>query len=65
MGIDAYARAHLQQGQLAWQEPPAAGLPEAFREARLAEHRSGRADHRLYLWSQWLLDHMPLAHARG
>jgi asparagine synthase (glutamine-hydrolysing) len=27
-----------------------------FLRARLAEHRQGRADHRLYLWSHWLLD---------
>ena len=28
----------------------------AFHRRRLAEHRSGRADHRLYLYSQWVLD---------
>lgn len=27
-----------------------------FLEARLQEHRSGQADHRLYLFTQWVLD---------
>jgi asparagine synthase (glutamine-hydrolysing) len=50
----------FQDGQLAWRGKPAdLGLSPAFRERCLAEHRAGRADHRLYLWSQWLLDHMP------
>ena len=51
-------------GQLGWDD--GAGrcrLPRGLRERLLAEHRSGRADHRLYLWSQWLLDHMPIDHA--
>jgi asparagine synthase (glutamine-hydrolysing) len=33
-----------------------AGAPERFLAARLAEHRSGRADHRLFLYAHWLLD---------
>jgi asparagine synthase (glutamine-hydrolysing) len=32
-----------------------AGTSE-FHRRRLAEHRSGRADHRLYLYGQWVLD---------
>ncbi len=54
----------FEGGQLGWDgSPPAAGLPVAFREKRLEEHRRGRADHRLYLWNQWLLDHMALGRA--
>jgi len=34
--------------------PP--GLSRAFLEEKLAAHRSGRADERLYLWSQWMLN---------
>jgi asparagine synthase (glutamine-hydrolysing) len=34
----------------------------AFHRRRLAEHRSGHADHRLYLYSQWVLDRF-LEHA--
>jgi asparagine synthase (glutamine-hydrolysing) len=34
----------------------AEGLFRSFRDQRLSEHRSGAADHRLYLWSQWLLE---------
>jgi asparagine synthase (glutamine-hydrolysing) len=36
--------------------PAAAGTSAAFRDSRAAEHRAGRADHRLYLFAQWLLD---------
>ncbi|MBW2271805.1 MAG: asparagine synthase (glutamine-hydrolyzing) [Deltaproteobacteria bacterium] len=54
----------FKDGQLGWDTgPAAAGFHAGFRERLLAEHRSGRADHRLYLWSQWLLDHMPIDHA--
>jgi asparagine synthase (glutamine-hydrolysing) len=41
--------------------PPApleAGLDPGFAVARLAEHRQGRADHRLFLWNLWLLRRM-------
>lgn len=41
----------------AW--PPHAGLAGAagagFRDRRLREHRAGRADHRLFLYADWLL----------
>jgi asparagine synthase (glutamine-hydrolysing) len=30
-----------------------------FQQQRLAEHRAGRADHRLYLFAQWLQDRVP------
>lgn len=39
--------------------PLEAGLDPGFADARMAEHRQGRADHRLYLWNLWLLRHMP------
>ncbi len=32
-----------------------------FQQSRLAEHRAGRADHRLYLFAQWLHDRVPAA----
>ncbi len=37
-------------------------LLAAFLEGRLAQHRSGRADHRLYLFSHWLLQRWTAAH---
>ncbi|MFO1517283.1 MAG: asparagine synthase (glutamine-hydrolyzing) [Lysobacterales bacterium] len=37
-----------------WRAP--AGPASAFRASRLAAHRSGRADERLFLWSDWILD---------
>ncbi len=40
----------------------AAGLSRSFRDQRLSEHRSGAADHRLYLWSQWLLERWQAEH---
>lgn len=33
-----------------------AGFEGGFAQQRLVEHRSGRADHRLYLYAQWVLD---------
>ena len=38
--------------------PLEAGLAPGFAAARLAEHRQGRADHRLALWNFWLLRHL-------
>ena len=32
-----------------------------FQQRRLAEHRAGRSDHRLYLFAQWLQDRVPAA----
>ena len=43
---------------LAEGQPPFDGdFAGDFASARLAEHRAGRADHRLYLYAQWVLDH--------
>jgi asparagine synthase (glutamine-hydrolysing) len=42
----------------------APGTSAAFRAARAAEHREGRADHRLYLFAQWLLDRVDARYAR-
>jgi asparagine synthase (glutamine-hydrolysing) len=33
-----------------------AGLAAGFVEQKLADHRAGRTDERLYLWCQWLLN---------
>ncbi|MGI9591487.1 MAG: asparagine synthase (glutamine-hydrolyzing) [Myxococcota bacterium] len=43
---------------LAAARPPFDGdLEGEFARQRLAEHRAGGADHRLYLYAQWVLDH--------
>jgi asparagine synthase (glutamine-hydrolysing) len=42
----------LQQGLA----PFDAAAGSSFHRRRLEEHRAGRADHRLYLYAQWLLD---------
>jgi asparagine synthase (glutamine-hydrolysing) len=40
----------------AWPRPGAEGASATrFRQRRLAEHRAGRADHRLFLYADWLL----------
>jgi asparagine synthase (glutamine-hydrolysing) len=44
--------------------PAAPGTSAAFREARADEHRAGRADHRLYLFAQWLLDRVDARYVR-
>ncbi|MFP5258144.1 MAG: asparagine synthase (glutamine-hydrolyzing) [Acidobacteriota bacterium] len=44
--------------------PLEAGLRAAAVEARVAEHRAGRADHRLFLWNLWVLRHMDLGGGR-
>ncbi|MBW2269601.1 MAG: asparagine synthase (glutamine-hydrolyzing) [Deltaproteobacteria bacterium] len=41
----------LQQGRAPMNAPPGG----AFQARRLAEHRAGRADHRLYLYADWAL----------
>ena len=48
--------AWFRDGDLAW-GAPAASLPlrEEFLATRLAQHRAGKADHRLYLFSHWML----------
>lgn len=50
----------LSRGQLAFRDESALEriVPgtRAFRTAKLAEHRAGAADHRLYLYGHWLLD---------
>jgi asparagine synthase (glutamine-hydrolysing) len=44
--------------------PLEAGLKTAAIEARIREHRAGRADHRLFLWNLWVLRHMDLGGGR-
>jgi hypothetical protein len=38
-------------------EPVAYGTAAHFLQHRLQEHRSGQADHRLFLYPYWLLSH--------
>jgi len=50
----------LREGGLAFPawtgvEPSSSGATD-FLDRRLAEHRAGRADHRLYLFTQWAWD---------
>lgn len=46
----------FRDGDLAWGAPHAAlSAAQPFLSDRLAEHRAGKADHRLYLFSHWLL----------
>ncbi|KHK01390.1 asparagine synthase (glutamine-hydrolyzing) [Desulfovibrio sp. TomC] len=44
--------------------PLEAGLNTTAIEARIAQHRAGRADHRLFLWNCWVLRHMDLGGGR-
>ena len=46
----------LRDGALPLAGAPSCGLSADFHARRLREHRAGRADHRLYLFAQWLLD---------
>jgi asparagine synthase (glutamine-hydrolysing) len=55
-GFGAPVGAWLQTGRLDFDSgvwPP--GLDEGFLRTQLAEHRSGRADHRALLWNAWML----------
>jgi asparagine synthase (glutamine-hydrolysing) len=44
--------------------PLEAGLSAAAIDARLAGHRAGRSDDRLFLWNLWVLRHMDLGGGR-
>ena len=56
----------LAQGRLPMGQPASveASLSAAAIERRLAAHRAGRADHRLFLWNLWVLRHMELGGGR-
>lgn len=55
--------AWFRDGDLAFgARDPRLGLSQAFLESRLAEHRAGRTDQRLYLYSHWLLEQWLAAH---
>lgn len=48
--------AWFRDGDLAWGAQHAAlAISEPFLASHLADHRAGRADHRLYLFSHWML----------
>jgi asparagine synthase (glutamine-hydrolysing) len=49
--------AWFKNGQLDIADPVSpASIGNAFVQRKLAEHRSGRADQRVFLWNTWLLD---------
>jgi asparagine synthase (glutamine-hydrolysing) len=51
-GFGVPVGAWLAEGQ----PPFDGGFEGGFARQRMAEHRAGRADHRLYLYAQWVLD---------
>ena len=55
-GFGVPTGAWFKEGQLGIaSEPILPGLDRRFTPAKLAEHRSGKADQRAYLWNAWLL----------
>jgi asparagine synthase (glutamine-hydrolysing) len=46
--------AWFKDGELALSPAPVPALNQAFIQAKLAEHRSGHADQRAFLWNTWL-----------
>ncbi len=54
-GFGVPVGAWFKDGRLSLEKAPFEGLNAAFIQAKLDEHRRGRADQRAFLWNAWLL----------